>query len=413
MPELLLAGLIGALLGGAAVAVAMMGRQVRLSSERAALAAGLEAARRSADEQKTLLVQSQAQLRDAFAALSQDALRQNRQDFLQNADAMFQPVREALDKVQTQLVSVDKAREGSFRTVASQLAQLSTAHKELRDAAEGLTRSLRSPHVRGRWGELQLRRIVELAGMTRQCDFVEKPIAETDSGARQTPDMIITLAGGARIVIDSKVPIDGYLSAADARTDAERQQGLTAHLRQMRDHMRALGGKEYWKQFDPSPEFVVMFLPLEPLLPAALDQDPTLLDQAVGLRVIPATPLTLLALLKAVALGWRQEQLASNAEQIQQLGRELYERLATMVNHLESVGKNIKQAGDSYDRLVGSLEQKVLPGARRFKDLGVHAAEELEIVEPLRLAVRPVTKPELTGRPAEDAGPDTPMPRPS
>ena len=173
----------------------------------------------------------------------------------------------------------------------------------------------------------------------------------------------------------------------------------------MRDHVRALGAKEYWKQFDPSPEFVVMFLPLEPLLPAALDQDPTLLDQALGLRVIPATPLTLLALLKAVALGWRQEQLASNAEQIQQLGRELYERLATMVGHLESVGKNIKQAGDSYDRLVGSLEQKVLPGARRFKDLGVHAAEELEIVEPLRLAVRPVTKPELTGRPAEDRQP--------
>ena len=192
------------------------------------------------------------------------------------------------------------------------------------------------------------------------------------------------------------MPIDGYLSAADARTDAERQQGLTAHLRQMRDHIRALGSKEYWKQFDLSPEFVVMFLPLEPLLPAALEQDATLLDQAASLRVIPATPLTLLALLKAAALGWRQEQIARNTEQIQQIGNELYERLATLVGHLEGVGKNIKQAADSYDRLVGSLEQKVLPGARRFKELGVQATSDLEPVEPLRLVVRPVTKPELT-----------------
>ena len=405
MTDFLIAGLMGALLGGAAVAVVMMSRQVRLSSQRAALQAELDAARRSVDEQRALLTQSQAQLRDAFASLSQEALRENRQDFLQNADALFRPVRDTLGKVQDQLVNVDRAREGSFQSVASQLAQLSTAHKELREAAEGLTRSLRSPHVRGRWGELQLRRIVELAGMTHHCDFTEKPVAETESGARQTPDMVITLPGGARIVIDSKVPIDGYLSAADARTDAGRQQGLTAHLRQMRDHLRALGNKDYWKQFDPSPEFVVMFLPLEPLLPAALDQDPALLDQALALRVIPATPLTLLALLKAVALGWRQEQLASNAEQIQLLGRDLYERLATMVEHLEGVGKNIKQAGDAYDRLVGSLEQKVLPGARRFKDLGVHAATDIEPVDQLRLAVRPITKPELTAPAAELTSP--------
>jgi len=200
-------------------------------------------------------------------------------------------------------------------------------------------------------------------------------------------------------VIDAKVPIDGYLSASEARTDAERQQHLAAHARQVRDHLRTLGSKEYWKQFATSPEFVVMFLPLEPLLPAALEQDETLLDQAAGLRVIPATPLTLLALLKAVALGWRQEQVARNAEQIQQIGNELYERLATMVGHLETVGKNIKQAADSYDRFVGSLEQKVLPGARRFKELGVQAATDIEPVEPLHLAVRPVTKPELTAAP--------------
>ena len=408
MPDFLIYGLIGAVVGGAAVAVVMMARQVRLSSERAALEAGLDAARRSADEQRTLLAQSQTQLREAFGALSHEALRQNRSDFLQNAEAVLQPVRETLGKVQAQLVDVDKAREGSFRAVVTQLTQLGAGQKELRDAAEGLTRSLRSPNVRGKWGELQLRRIVELAGMTHQCDFIEKPSSQTESGSRQMPDLIVKLPGDATIVIDAKVPIDAYLSAADARTDVERQQRVATHARQVRDHIRALAAKEYWKQFERSPEFVIMFLPLEPLLAAALEEDGTLLDQAASLRVIPATPLTLLALLKAVALGWRQEQLARNAEEIQQIGRELYERLATMVEHLQDVGTNIKQAGDSYDRLVGSLEQKVLPGARRFKDLGVHAVKELESAEQLRLTIRPLTKPELTGRPADTEPQDGP-----
>jgi len=395
VPDSIVFGVIGALLGGAAVAIVFMQRQSRLTADRAALEAGLAAARQASDEQKVLLTQSQEQLRDAFASLSQDALREIRQDFLQHAGALFQPVRETLNRVQDQLITVDRAREGSFRAVATQLTQLGDAQRELRDAAENLTRSLRSPNARGRWGELQLRRIVELAGLTNQCDFEEKPSSNTDSG-RQTPDLIVRLPGNATVVIDAKVPIDGYLNASEAETDVQRQRGLEAHARQVRDHMRALGSKEYWKQFETSPEFVIMFLPLEPLLPAALEMDGTLLDQAASLRVIPATPLTLLALLKAVALGWRQEQVARNAEQIQQIGKELYERLATMVNHLESVGKNIKQAADSYDRFVGSLEQKVLPGARKFKELGVHSAEELESVEPLRLVVRPVTKPELT-----------------
>lgn len=376
----------GAIVGGAIVTAWLSIRLARQTSERAATEAG--------------------RLREAFAALSQDALRQNRTDFLHNADAVLQPVRDTLDKVQARLTDVDKAREGSYRAVTAQLGQLATAQRELRDAAEGLTRSLKSPNVRGRWGELQLRRIVELAGMTSQCDFVEKPTASTEDGARQTPDLIVTLPGGATIVVDAKVPIEAYLAASEARTDGERKDRMAAHARQVRDHIRTLGGKEYWRQFPASPEFVVMFLPLEPLLAAALEEDSTLLDQAASLRVIPATPLTLLALLKAAALGWRQEQIAHNAEEIQQIGRELYERLGTMVEHLESVGRNIKQAGDSYDRLVGSLEQKVLPGARRFKDLGVQSTKELEVAEPLRLAVRPVTRVELTGRDAADETPN-------
>ena len=220
--------------------------------------------------------------------------------------------------------------------------------------------------------------------------------------------MIVKLPNHATIVVDAKVPIDAYLAASEAQTEPERQQRLALHVKQVREHIRTLAAKEYWKQFDPSPEFVIMFLPLEPLLATALEGDGGLLEQAASLRVIPATPLTLLALLKAAALGWRQEQLARNAEEIQAIGRELYERLGSMVGHLETVGKNLKQAGDAYDRFVGSHESKVLPGARRFKELGVNASSELESPEQIRLALRSVTKPELTGRLPEDAdGPKT------
>ena len=405
MSDPLIVGLLGLLVGGALVGLVMTPRLMRLAAERARLGAEVEAARRSVDEQRALLVQSQAQLREAFAALSQDALRENRQDFLQNADALLKPVRDTLNKVQTQLAEVDKAREGSFRAVTSQLGALSDTQDKLREAAEGLTRSLKSPNVRGKWGEIQLRRIVELAGMVSYCDFDEKPAVTGEDGSRQMPDLVVRLPGEGTIVIDSKVPIDAYLAAIEATTDQARQDRLAAHVRQVRDHVRALGAKEYWKQFPQAPQFVVMFLPLEALLATALEQDPTLLDQAASLRVIPATPLTLLALLKAVALGWRQEQVARSAEEIQQIGRELYERLATMVEHLERVGLNIKQAGDSYDRLIGSLEQKVLPSARRFKELGVSTTKDIDAPEPVRLSPRPVTKSELLSRPSGEPEP--------
>lgn len=360
------------------------GRQQRLAAENGRLLAEVEATRKASEEQKI-----------AFAAMSRDALRENRQDFLQNADALLKPVRETLDKVQSQLAAVDKEREGSFRALASQLGSLNQAQELLRQTTEGLSRSLRSPNVRGKWGEVQLRRIVELAGMLEQCDFFEKASTTTDTGARQTPDLIVRLPGETSLIIDSKVPIDAYLDAANAKDDAQRNAALALHARQVRDHVKALGAKEYWKQFQPAPEFVVMFLPLEPLLSAAFEQDGSLLEQAASLRVIPATPMTLLALLKAVAYGWKQQQLARNAEEIQLIGRDLYERLSTMVHHLERVGINIKQAADSYDSFIGSLEQKVLAGARRFKELGVSSPKELDVPEPINLSMRRVRKEEL------------------
>ena len=396
MLESLTLVLLALLTGAGVVGLLWFRDRQSLVRDAARLEAERDAAERSVDEQRDALAASQTQLREAFESLSRSALRENRQDFLHDAGQLLQPFRETLSRVQTQLAEVDKAREGSYREVSSQLTTLAQAQEQLRAAAEGLTRSLRSPNVRGKWGEVQLRRIVELAGMLGQCDFVEKESCITGDGARQTPDLIVKLPGATNIVIDSKVPIEAYLQATNARTEAERQDLLVAHARQVRDHVRALGAKEYWKQFEPAPEFVVMFLPLEPLLSAAFEQDGTLLDQAAAARVIPATPMTLLALLKAVAYGWKQQQLADNAEEIRQIGRELYDRLATMVDHLGGVGRNIKQAAESYDRFIGSLETKVLPGARRFKDLGVSSTKDLEVPEPLRIQLRRVEKPELT-----------------
>jgi DNA recombination protein RmuC len=386
------------ILGAAVGVIVTLVRQQRLAVEAARLQAELDMTRRSAEEQKAALETAQMQLRDTFASLSKDALKENRQDFLHNADALLKPVRDTLDKVQSQLAAVDKEREGSFRAVASQLGSLAHSQEQLRQATEGLSRSLRSPNVRGKWGEIQLKRIVELAGMLEQCDFLEKACVTTEDGARQTPDLIVRLPGDTSLVVDAKVPIDAYLDAVNAKDDAQRATALALHARQVRDHVRSLGAKEYWKQFQPAPEFVIMFLPLEPLLSSAFEQDGSLLEQAASLRVIPATPMTLLALLKAVAYGWKQQQLARNAEEIQLLGRELYDRLATMVAHLDNLGSSIKQAADSYDKFVGSLEQKVLPGARRFKELGVSSTKALESPDPINLSVRRVRKEELRGQ---------------
>jgi len=388
--------LVGALVGGLVVALVLTRRHAAVAAEAAGLRARVEVAEAATLEERRRAANTESQLRETFTALSRDALRDNRADFLQNAGALLTPMREALDKVQVQLREVDKAREGTWRAVSTQLGSLVSAQEQLRQAAEGLTRSLQSPNVRGRWGEVQLRRIVELAGLVEHCDFDEKTTVAADDGTRQTPDLVVTLPGSTSIVVDAKVPIDGYLASTKATTEAERKAALALHLRQVRDHVRALGAKEYWRQFQPAPEFVVMFLPLEPLLAAAFEQDGTLFDQAASLRVIPATPTTLLALLKAVAYGWNQQQLAQNAEEIRLLGRDLYDRLAKLVEHLGDVGRNIKQAADSYDRFIGSLERKVLPGARRFKELGVTSTRELDAPEPLHLSLRQVTSEELT-----------------
>jgi DNA recombination protein RmuC len=389
---------LGALVGAAVVLVFALRDRQRVTAAMARLEAERDLAARSVDEHRRALADSQMQLRDAFAALSRAALKENRDDFLHLAGGLFQSVREGLDRVQAQLAEVDRAREGSQQAVTSQIGMLSQLQDQLRTSTESLTRALRSPNTRGRWGEIQLRRIVELSGMLEHCDFTEKETVQTADGQRQTPDLIIRLPGGASIVVDAKAPLSAYLDLANAKTEAERAELLAAHARQMRDHIRLLGQKDYARQFQPSPDFVVMFLPIEPLLAAAFEQDGGLLDLAADARVIPATPMTLLALLRAVAAGWRQERLARSAEEIQALGRDLYDRLTKLVEHLEDVGAHLGQAADSYNRLVGSLEAKVLPAARRFKELGVSSPRTLGAPELLDVAPRPVVREELVSR---------------
>lgn len=399
--------LVGMAAGAMAVGLVWLWTRQGTTARLARLEAERDAAVRAVDVQRELLHRSQAEVRETFSALSKDALKDNRTDFLNTADALLAPVKEMLGRVETHLTDVDRAREGTFQSVSAQLKSLSSAQEQLRAATEGLARSLRSPNVRGKWGEVQLRRILELAGMLHHCDFVEKESVVTADGARRTPDLIVRLPGGTTLVIDAKVPIDAYLSAAEATSDARRQEYLAAHVRQVRDHIRALGAKEYWQQFPQAPEFVVMFLPLEPLLSAAFEQDATLLEQSAALRVIPASPMTLLALLKAVAYGWQQQDVARNAEEIRALGRDMYDRLATLVEHFEAIGRSIKQAASSYDRFVGSLEQKVMPAARRFRTLGVAATKSLETPEPLGLSLREVRSPDLLGEPdTEDPADD-------
>jgi DNA recombination protein RmuC len=402
-----LTSLLLGLTGGVTVAcLGWLFWQQRITARLARAEAERDAAMRALDAQRELLERTEHDVREQFTALSREALRENRSDFLQTADSLLAPVRETLGRVQEQLSNVDKAREGTYRSVSAQLQALLQANEQLRSTTDTLARALRSPNTRGKWGELQLRRIVEMAGMLHHCDFTEKVSVTTADGTRRTPDLIVNLPGGASVVIDAKTPIDAYLSAIEAQDDETRGRHLAAHARQVRDHIRSLGAKEYWQQFAPAPEFVVMFMPLEPLLATAFEQDPTLLEQSAALRVIPATPMTLLALLKAVGSGWQQQEVARNAEAIRDLGRELYDRFATLVDHIESVGRNIKQAGISYDRLVGSLEQKVMPAARRFRALGVPATkEEVETPEPLNLGVREIRSPDLIDRAeaAEDA----------
>ncbi|MFL6714655.1 MAG: DNA recombination protein RmuC [Sulfurifustis sp.] len=389
-----------------------------LKSAHAELSERLVQERKNAQEKLALLHEAQATLSDAFKALSADALKSNNQAFIELAratlekfqegakhdlearqkavDELVRPLRESLEKVDGKLGDLEKSRIESYSALNEQLKGLVETHLPmLRSETANLVKALRQPTVRGRWGEIQLKRVVEMAGMLEHCDFDEQENRTTEEG-RFRPDLIVRLPGGKSIVVDAKAPVAAYLDATEAEDETAQRARLADHARQVRAHIAALGRKAYWEQFDPTPEFVVLFLPGEMFFSAALQQDPGLIEFGVNERVIPATPTTLIALLRAVAYGWRQEALAKNAQEVAEYGKQLYERIAKLGEHWANVGDKLGKAVDAYNSASSTLESRVLVSARKLRDLKVGAEDaEIEAIEPLDRTPRAIHADEL------------------
>jgi len=380
-----------------------------LVAGKARVESALESERKASNEKIELVTRASEELRNAFKAMASDALKSNNTSFLvlakeslerfqseargdldnrQKAVAdLVAPVRDSLSKVDAQIQQLEVERGKAYSALHTQVQSLITSQKELQSETGNLVRALRTPNVRGRWGEIQLRRVVEIAGMLSYCDFTEQESVTTETG-RLRPDLVVKLPGGKHVVVDAKTPLQAFLEAFETTDEEKRRSCLANHARQVRDHMKTLAGKNYWEQFESTPEFVVMFLPGETFFSAALEQDPSLIEQGVLSRVIPASPTTLIALLKAVNYGWNQEKLARNAQKISDLGKELHDRLRLLAVHIGSVGTGLDRAVESYNKAVGSLESRVLVSARKFAELGASVADDIPELEPIETTTR-------------------------
>jgi DNA recombination protein RmuC len=406
-------------LDDAQTAMASLEAQLRAATDAAAAAetsravavSQLELVRRAEDEARARADEERALLAGTFADLSAQALAQNNEQFLALAGtklseartaaqgdlsqreqafaALLTPLRETLSRYERGLQEMELERKGAYAGLSERVAALHAGHEQLAKETRNLVTALRSPHTRGRWGEMTLRRAVEAAGMIEHCDFDEQATTTTPDGQFR-PDMVVHLPGGGEVVVDSKVPLDAFLAFTEADDDAGRKAHLERHARQLRTHVEQLAKKEYWRQFERSPEFVVAFIPGESLLAAACEADPALQDHALSRRIVLATPNTLVASLRTIALSWQQDRMAENAREVRQLGAELYERLRTMTGHLQSLQRSLTSSVESYNKAVGSLESRVLVSARKFPGLGVVAAESSEIVElpPIEVTTR-------------------------
>jgi DNA recombination protein RmuC len=414
--------LSGIVLGGLIAWLILRSRQKRLENDILLLETRIKDQDALQVERDSAYEAATSRLATAFSDLANQSLKSNSETFLRLAEQnlgahqerakrelgdreqavenLVKPIRDALQQSQRQISELEKSRSEAYGNIKSQLEMMQLGQQSLTQETQNLVNALRRPEVRGRWGEITLRRLVELAGMVEHCDFQEQVHT---SGEEQNirPDMIVRMPDNRELVVDVKTPLDAYLEAVEAKDDAQRQLGLTRHARNVKNHIRMLSSKAYWKQFSKSPEFVILFIPGDQFLSAALNEEPELIEDALSQQIILATPTSLVALLKAVAYGWRQLALADNAEEIRKLAEDLYSRLSTFVGHMNKVGKQLSSSVDNYNRAVGSLERKVLPGARKFVELGIHAKTKIEQIESIEAIPRSLVEPD-----SDDEEPD-------
>ncbi|MGB5354501.1 MAG: DNA recombination protein RmuC [Woeseia sp.] len=406
--------LIGVLLGCLLTWLVMRRRRRELEWQNRELQNRLKDQEALQQERDLAFEAANHRLTAAFSELANQSLKSNSENFLrlaeQNLSAhqerakrelgdreqavenLVKPIREALQQSQKQIGELEKARSEAYGSIRQQLETMQLSQSTLAQETQNLVKALRRPEVRGRWGEITLRRLVELAGMVEHCDFQEQVHNSSQDGIIR-PDMIVSMPDQRQLIVDVKTPLDAYLTAVEAKDDKERSLHLQRHARNVREHIRKLASKSYWDQFSKSPEFVILFIPGDQFLSAALNEDPELIEFALSQQIILATPTSFVALLKAVAYGWRQLALAENAEEIRRLAEDLYGRLGTFVSHLNKVGRTLATSVDHYNRAVGSLERNVLPGARKFVELGIRPKKDLESAEPLESLPRSMQEP--------------------
>ena len=412
-----LAVLLAALLGGLLVYLVQHRKTIRLGRDIARLEAELAVEQRRAAERIAALEEARVQLRDTFGAMASEALKHNSGEFLKLAqenlkafqtraegdltqrekavENLVKPIREALEKTEAQVRRMENERKEAYGSLTKHLESMAEAQRLLQGETRNLVQALRRPEVRGQWGELTLKRLAELAGMVDRCDFFEQESADSDTG-KLRPDMIVRMPDSRDIVVDAKTPLDAYLNAIEATDDAVRQRELERHARKVRERIKELSSKAYWQQFRNAPDFVVLFIPGDQFLSSALDQDRQLLEDALAAKVMLATPTSLIALLRAIAFGWRQEALNENAERIRALGEDLYQRLGTFADHMARVGRSLDSSIGAYNKAVGSFDSRILPSARKFAELGISTKSEMSEIEQVERAARSVQSADTT-----------------
>ena len=421
---------LGALAGALFTYLRVQRHISRIKEENASLKATLDIERRTASEKMAMIENARNQLSETFTTLSSQALRNSTEEFLKLAqenfkqlhiqakgdldqkeksiDNLLKPVQEALTRTDQQLRNLEKERKEAYGSLSKHLETMTQTQQLLQGETRNLVQALRRPEVRGQWGETTLKRLAELAGMVEYCDFYEQETVQGEAGNLR-PDMVVRMPDGREIVVDVKTPLDAYLSAVEAPDDGVRVWHLERHARKVRERVRELASRNYWAQFKHSPDFVVMFIPGDQFLSAALDIDRDLLEYALGQKVILATPTSFVALLRAVAYGWRQQSLAENAEKIRDVGEDLYHRLGTFTEHLAKLGKNLGSSLDHYNKAVGSFERQVIPGARKFAEMGIASRKPLQEIDQLEKGVRQMSG-ETVAKNKEEGNPESVTP---